>query len=174
MSTVAIVTRREAGGPPHRAMLTLGDRVVPCAIGETGLTDRKQEGDGATPSGLLALRRVLFRADRVRPPPATRVPREPIGPTDSWCDDPSDAAYNRPVGLPHGARAERLHRDDGLYDVIGILGWNDAPVVRASGSAIFLHVATADLGPTQGCIALALPDLLLLLSSGLTAVRTVG
>ena len=174
MPAVAVVSRQEADGPPHRAMLAFGDRIVPCSIGRNGLTDRKEEGDGATPIALLPLRRVLFRADRVRPPPGARVPREPIGDRDGWCDDPADPAYNQPVRLPHGARAERLHRDDGLYDVVAILGWNDAPVVRGRGSAIFLHVATADLAPTEGCIALPMPDLVALLGSGLTAIRTAG
>ena len=174
MTLVATVTRRETGGAPHLAMLTLGRTTVPCAIGEAGLTDSKREGDGATPIGLLPLRRVLFRADRVRPPPPGTVPRAPIGASDGWCDDPLDSAYNRAVRLPYGARAERLHREDDRYDVVGILGWNDAPVVRDRGSAIFLHVATADLGPTAGCIALPLPDLLHLLAAGLTAIRTTG
>ncbi len=174
MPLVPTVTRREAGAAAHLAMLTLGDRRVPCAIGAAGLTDSKREGDGATPIGLLPLRRILFRADRVQPPPACAVPRAPIGASDGWCDDPLDTAYNRAVRLPYAARAERLHRDDGVYDLVAILGWNDSPPVRERGSAIFLHVATADLAPTAGCIALSLPDLLHLLAAGVDAIRTIG
>ena len=70
--------------------------------------------------------------------------------------------------LPHEARCEALWRPDGLYDVIGVLGWNDAPVERGRGSAIFLHVARPDYGPTEGCVALALPDLLQVLAAGVT------
>ncbi len=55
--------------------------------------------------------------------------------------------------------------------MIGVLGWNDAPVVPGRGSAIFLHVARPDYAPTEGCVALALPDLLLVLEAGLSAVR---
>ena len=47
---------------------------------------------------------------------------------------------------------------DRLYDIVGVLGWNDSPVERGRGSAIFLHVARPDYAPTEGCIALALAD----------------
>ena len=39
------------------------------------------------------------------------------------------------------------------------------------GSAIFLHLARPDYTPTEGCIALALPDLLTTLAAGLTAIQ---
>ena len=139
------------------------------AIGKGGVSYRKREGDGTTPAGLLALRRVLYRADRI-PPPACAVPREPLSPDDGWCDDPLYPDYNRMVSLSHEGRHERLWRADAAYDLVGVLGWNDNPVVRGAGSAIFLHVARPDYAPTDGCIALALPDLLVLLKAGLEAV----
>jgi L,D-peptidoglycan transpeptidase YkuD (ErfK/YbiS/YcfS/YnhG family) len=43
-------------------------------------------------------------------------------------------------------------------------------MVRGRGSAIFLHVARADFSPTEGCVALALPDLLEILAAGLTGL----
>jgi len=144
--------------------------VLRCSIGRSGVSAHKIEGDGATPLGLLPLRRVLYRADRVKPP-ACRVPLEPIAPSDGWCDDVSSFSYNKPVSLPFDGSHEELWRADGLYDVIGVLGWNDAPVERARGSAIFLHVATADYAPTAGCVALALPDLLWSLSFGLLELQ---
>jgi len=151
-------------------VLTLADLRHRAALGRGGVRTHKQEGDGATPAGLLPLRRVLYRADRVARP-RTAVPAMPLAPHDGWCDDPSHADYNRPVRLPHDGRHEALWRADAVYDIIGVLGWNDAPVVRGMGSAIFLHVARLDFAPTEGCIALALPDLRLLLNAGLTAVQ---
>ncbi len=143
------------------------------ALGKGGIRAEKLEGDGATPAGLLPLRRVLYRADRL-PRPRAAVPLCPLAPHDGWCDDPNDSAYNQPVRLPYDARHEALWRDDPLYDLIGILGWNDAPIVRGLGSAIFLHLARPDYTPTEGCIALALPDLLALLAAGLTAIEVRG
>ncbi|NNM57157.1 L,D-transpeptidase family protein [Acidocella sp.] len=141
--------------------------------GRAGVSGHKVEGDGATPLGRLELLRVMYRADRIRPP-ACVVPVEPIGKFDGWCDDVADAAYNRPVSLPYPARHEALWRADGVYDVIGVLGWNLAPVVPGRGSAIFLHVAAADLAPTAGCVALELRDLLAVLAAGITAVEVRG
>ncbi len=136
------------------------------ALGRGGVRADKQEGDGATPAGVLPLRRVLYRADR-RPPPACAMPIEPLAPDDGWCDDPAHADYNRMVRLPHEARCEELWRSDGVYDLIGVLGWNDAPVLRDRGSAIFLHVARPDYAPTDGCVALAPADLRHVLAMGM-------
>lgn len=132
-----------------------------CALGRAGIGADKREGDGATPAGRFPLRRVLFRPDRL-PPPATALPVAAIGPADGWCDDPLDPAYNRPVVLPHGGSHERLWRDDRLYDLVVVIGHNDDPVLAEAGSAVFVHVAAPDWAPTAGCIALALPDLLML------------
>ena len=145
-----------------------------CALGKGGIRRDKQEGDGATPVGLLPLRRVFYRADRLAAP-TCRVAVEPIATTDGWCDDPGHRDYNRRITLPHDARHEVLWRDDSLYDIIGVLGWNDGqsgePIARGRGSAIFLHLARPDLAPTEGCIALPEAALRALLASGLTAIE---
>jgi len=135
------------------------------ALGQGGIRPDKQEGDGATPAFAMPLRRVLYRADRVARPRAA-LPVEPLAPQDGWCDDPDDAGYNRMVHVPYAGRHEMLWRADSLYDVIGVLGWNDETVVRGRGSAIFLHVARPDFAPTEGCVALKLPELLSLLAAG--------
>ena len=157
--------------PDHR--LVFQGLTYRCALGRGGIRADKQEGDGATPTGLLPLRRLLYRADRVAIP-ACAVPREPLAPNDGWCDDPTSRDYNRPIRLPHPARHEELWRTDAVYDLIGILGWNDTPVERNRGSAIFLHLARPDYTPTEGCIALALPDLQKILKSGLKSIRVIG
>ncbi len=144
-----------------------------CALGKGGVRVDKQEGDGATPVGLLALRRVLFRAGRVALP-VTTLPREPIAATDGWCDDAGHKDYNRFVRLPHSGRHEELWRQDGVYDIVVPLGWNDAPVERGRGSAIFLHLARPDYAPTEGCVALAEADLRLLLAGGVAALRVLA
>ena len=136
-----------------------GGRDRPCAVGRGGVCRRKEEGDGATPAGSWPLRRVLYRADRLAPP-ATALPAAPIGEADGWCDDPDDARYNQPVRRPYPGRHERLWREDGVYDCVVVLGYNDDPPAPGLGSAIFLHIARPDYAPTEGCVALALEDLL--------------
>ncbi len=138
--------------------LEFADKRFRCALGRGGLATDKHEGDGATPIGSWPLRRVLFRPDRLAPP-QTVLDVEPLRSDDGWCDDPRHADYNRPVTLPHAASCERLWREDALYDIVVILGHNDNPVVADAGSAIFLHIARDDYGPTEGCVALAENDL---------------
>ena len=59
--------------------------------------------------------------------------------------------------------AERLWRNDHLYDLVVVLGHNDNPAVPGLGSAIFLHVASHGYDATEGCVALAKDDLLTIL-----------
>ncbi|HEV2187323.1 MAG TPA: hypothetical protein VGR70_08950, partial [Stellaceae bacterium] len=58
---------------------------------------------------------------------------------------------------------EMLWRDDGLYDLIVVIGYNADPVVPGRGSAIFLHCARPDFSGTEGCIAVAREALIPLL-----------
>ena len=131
-----------------------------CALGKGGVLPaaEKREGDGASPAGVWPVRRVWYRADK-GPPPETGIPVIALRPEDGWCDAPGDARYNQWVPLPCPARHERLWREDGLYDLIVELGYNDDPPVTGKGSAIFLHVARPGYLPTEGCAALAEGDL---------------
>jgi len=138
-------------------------REMRAALGKGGISREKHEGDHATPVGVFLLREVLYRPDRLSAP-KTSLPLRPLSPADGWCDAPEDPRYNRRVTLPYGASAEQLWRGDRLYDVLVPLGYNDDPVVPGRGSAIFLHVARPDFGGTEGCVALALEDLIALLA----------
>ena len=139
----------------------LAGRQVRCALGRGGViaAERKQEGDGATPLGDWPLRRLLYRADRGAAP-KTALPASAIAPDDGWCDAPADGAYNRPVTHPYPASAERLWRNDALYDLVVILGHNDDPVIAGGGIG---HLPTRRqtrlCTPTEGCVALARDDL---------------
>jgi L,D-peptidoglycan transpeptidase YkuD (ErfK/YbiS/YcfS/YnhG family) len=135
-----------------------GGTVRHCAVGRGGIGFKLREGDGITPAGTWPLRKVFFRADRLDAP-KTILPVKKLEQDDAWCDIAGDPNYNRLVRLPYATLNERLWRVDHLYDVITVIGFNDAPVVQGKGSAIFLHVAREDYAPTEGCIALALHDL---------------
>ena len=156
-----------ANDNPTRGVLKAGDRIFPCALGKEGLVVDKQEGDHKTPVGQFPLRTVFYRFDKLSKPIYSQVPMLAILEEDGWCDDPQDAAYNQPVMLPYHARAERLWREDDLYDVLVVLGQNDDPVEPGKGSAIFLHVARGNdpdnFEGTEGCVALQKEHLLELL-----------
>lgn len=149
-------------GAATRGMLRMGGISLPCALGRAGRRALKREGDGATPIGSFALERVLYRPDRVQRP-VTGLPVEAIGPNDGWCDSVQDRNYNRAICHPYPASAEFLWRNDALYDIIVVLAYNRRPCVRGRGSAIFMHVARPGYEPTEGCIALKLSDLQMVL-----------
>jgi L,D-peptidoglycan transpeptidase YkuD (ErfK/YbiS/YcfS/YnhG family) len=132
------------------------------ACGSGGVRADKREGDHATPAGTFALLRALYRPDRLAAP-KTGLPLAALKPNDGWCDAPDDPHYNMLVTLPYSASAEVLWRDDGLYDLIVVIGYNTAPVAPGKGSAIFLHVARPDFSGTEGCIAVAREALIPLL-----------
>jgi len=150
---------RRIGGKPHEGRLVAGPLVLPCALGRTGVTRDKREGDGATPAGRLALVDMYLR----RPPLAARNGARFVTRSDIWCDDSLSRLYNRPLRGPFAGSHEKLWRDDGLYDVIGVLDWNLRPATQGRGSAIFFHIATEELSATAGCIALRRRDMARLL-----------
>jgi len=156
-----IVIRR-APGNPRQGRLALAHGVVGAALGRGGVAALKREGDGTTPFGRFPVRAVLYRADRVKRP-RTLLPLRAIRSNDAWCEDPADRGYNRLVKASSRPGIDRLHRDDHLYDVILVLGFNDRPRVRGRGSAIFVHLARQDHAPTAGCIGLSRHDLFALL-----------
>jgi L,D-peptidoglycan transpeptidase YkuD (ErfK/YbiS/YcfS/YnhG family) len=153
VDSLGFVSWTDAAGALH---------TVRCALGRSGVGDKASEGDGYTPVGYFTLRSVMVRGDRC-PVVHTALPILYLSKTDGWCDDPASTDYNKLITLPHPARHEKLWRTDHVYDVIIEIGYNDDPVVPDKGSAIFLHVAKPGYTPTEGCIALALNDLLDLL-----------
>jgi L,D-peptidoglycan transpeptidase YkuD (ErfK/YbiS/YcfS/YnhG family) len=133
-----------------------------CALGRSGVSWRKKEGDGASPAGVWKPLEAYYRPDRFRRL-ATRLRLQHLSPRDGWCDAPADRNYNRKVRHPYPASAERMWRADELYDYVVVLDHNQRPRVRARGSAIFLHVARPGYPPTEGCIAVAKADMMKLL-----------
>ena len=129
------------------------------AIGPGGIAIKGGEGDGITPRGSFPVREIFYRADRIAKP-VTALPLRAIEKTNGWCDAPDDPNYNRLVKLPYPASAENIWREDHLYDLVAVLGYNDDPVVPGKGSAIFLHLARPDYSATHGCVALAYDDAL--------------
>ena len=134
---------------------------IKCALGRSGVSVEKKEGDGATPAGVFPIQEVFYRGDRVGEIECA-LPARPIREDDGWCDDPDDQAYNRLIRLPHPARHEDMWREDNLYDIVMVLGYNNNPPTPGKGSGIFLHSVSGDYMPTEGCIAVSMADLIAL------------
>ena len=145
--------------------LQAGDQMPRRAIiGGAGLVaaDGKREGDMATPIGRWALRHLYYRQDLLGAVD-TVVPASAITRHCGWCDDPAHQDYNCHVTLPFASSHEVMWRDDGAYDLVVMLGFNDAPPIVGRGSAIFLHCIAAGKTSTAGCVAVARDDLISLL-----------
>ena len=142
---------------------------LPCIIGREGLVSaaHKKEGDWSTPKGCYPMRGLYYRSDRLGAQTFDGLKvLKPVCLAEhfGWCDDSTHPDYNQLVHLPHPGRHEKLWREDGLYDVIIPLGYNDDPVIAGKGSAIFIHCAEPDKPFTQGCIALKKEHLLTLIN----------
>jgi len=155
----------EIAVPPNKIMvkvkpspiLKFGDWHTSCTIGRNGTIAGadKREGDGYTPLGTYPLRPGFALTHRFADwPEVTHFAFTQPTPYDIWDNDPFSPTYNQQTRLdPNRGHEERLLRPDGLYDVIIPIGFNDDPPLAGRGSAIFLHIATSNMAPTAGCIA---------------------
>lgn len=139
-------------------VLQAGGLRFPCSIGRSGRAYIKREGDGASPKGAWQMRRLFYRADRLKAP-QTGLKVVVMRPHDGWCETVGDRNYNRLVRLPYATSHETMQRRDHLYDIVVELSHNERPRVQGHGSAVFFHLRQPDGGPTAGCIAVSLRDM---------------
>jgi L,D-peptidoglycan transpeptidase YkuD (ErfK/YbiS/YcfS/YnhG family) len=161
--TVEEIIVRPAPRDPRRAIVQAGALRFPAALGRSGRSSRKREGDGATPIAAMRILYGYYRREKLPGALLTRLPMTAIDPTMLWCDAPADANYNRPVRAPFRPSHEEMQRQDGLYDVCLVMDWNISSRRRNRGSAIFFHCAKPGYPPTQGCVAIDIRDMLRLL-----------
>ena len=132
-----------------------------CSAGKNGKTTKKIEGDNKTPKGSYALGPLYYRKDRL-PKPLTKLKVIEIKKNFGWCDDIKSKFYNRPIKINNKIRHEKLYRKDKKYDLLIPIKYNSIKPKKNKGSAIFLHL-TNNYKKTQGCIAIAKKDMLILL-----------
>lgn len=138
----------------------LNHKTYRCALGKNGVSTSKQEGDLKTPMGQFPLRYLYYRPDKFPQGVKTQLPQKPLHPDFGWCDDSTSPYYNQFIHLPFSKSHEVLWRKDDIYDLIIVVGYNDDPVHKGKGSAIFIHLARDNYAPTHGCIAFSKKDLL--------------
>ena len=143
--------------------LTFRGEQFQCSIGRSGFSENKKEGDGFTPIGTFYIEKIYYRADKIENLD-TRINKIIIDESDGWCDDPGHKEYNQLIQFPFNFSAEKLFREDSLYNVVCVLNYNTNPVIPGIGSAIFMHVAHNEYKPTEGCVALKQEYLIYLLS----------
>lgn len=145
----------------------IGSKQFSCSVGKSGIGFKEKEGDGVTPIGSFPLRDVFYRADKISTL-KTDLDAHAILKDDGWSDDVLDEKnYNTLVKIPHPFSHEKMWRDDDVYDLVIVVGFNDDPVVVGKGSAIFIHiqrVIDSEVTPTHGCVAFDKNDLLEILT----------
>ncbi len=139
------------------------DYKAKCAIGKRGITSKKVEGDKCTPRGRFKFKYIFFRRERVKDIDS-KLKVIPIKKNFGWCNDIRSKSYNKFVKLPFSYSAEKLFLKESIYDIIVVIDYNQKPIRKKRGSAIFIHVAKKDYSPTLGCVALSKKDLKLLIS----------
>src|SRR5690606_19521230 len=104
-----VVTVRPVPGQPSRAIVSCGGITVPAALGRSGRSAFKREGDGATPIASMRFLYGFMRGDRVGSL-RTALPMRPIMKDMLWCDQPDHASYNRLVRAPFRRSHEEMMR----------------------------------------------------------------
>ncbi|MEE9315205.1 MAG: L,D-transpeptidase family protein [Rhizobiaceae bacterium] len=150
--------------PGHRTkgLLLVGGRVLPCALGRSGIGIKRGEGDGITPLGHFPLLLMMLRSERVKLR-ASNFDWQRITKNDGWCDEAGDRNYNRAIPTSYPKSHEALTRDDHLYDIVIVMDHNITQHMGVGGSAIFFHLAHEDYRPTEGCVAISRDHMLWLL-----------
>ncbi|MED4534416.1 L,D-transpeptidase family protein [Metabacillus fastidiosus] len=128
---------------------------IPAVVGKGGVSVYKKEGDGKTPAGIYGLGTAF---GSVKKPAGMVYTYRQTGKEDYWIDDPSSSDYNKWVrysGDPNKKwrSYERMLQE--LYKYGVHIRYNDDPIVKGKGSAIFLHVWRNSSSPTAGCVAVS-------------------
>ena len=133
-----------------------------CSIGKSGITQSKKEGDLTTPKGLFGLGLLYYRKDKIKLLKC-KIKKRAIIKGMGWCNDSKSKKYNQEISFPFKYRAEKLYRKDKIYDIFINIKYNQLPIVKGKGSAIFLHLSNKKYKPTHGCVAIQKKDFLKIL-----------
>jgi L,D-peptidoglycan transpeptidase YkuD (ErfK/YbiS/YcfS/YnhG family) len=129
-------------------------------LGRNGLSSKRREGDGTTPTGTYRIGRTMYGNE---PNPGVRFPYRRLRCGDWWDEDPGSPTYNSFQHVPCGTRPPFAGASEGMwqqprpYPFLAVIEYNLRPVVPGRGSGIFLHAQTG--GPTIGCISLRKDEL---------------
>ena len=143
-------------------ILIYKDYKLKCSIGKSGLKVKKKEGDFSTPKGNFKLGTLYYRKDRIKNFKCN-LKKKIIKKNMGWCDDVISKKYNKEICFPFKHRAEKIYRSDNIYDIVINIKYNQSPIIKGKGSAIFLHLAHKNYKPTKGCVAIIKKDFLKIL-----------
>ena len=133
-----------------------------CSIGKSGIALSKKEGDLTTPKGLFGLGLLYYRKDKIKLLKC-KIKKRVIKKNMGWCNDSKSKKYNQEISFPFKYGAEKLYRKTKIYDIFINIKYNQLPIVKGKGSAIFLHLSNKKYKPTHGCVGIQKKDFLKIL-----------
>lgn len=152
--------------------VTAYDKIFVCQIGSKGLIsyEKKKEGDLSSPIGKWIFKSIYYRPDRYdlkALAPNCSLKMNKITDKCGWGDDSSSVYYNKYIKINKNLKFsfERLWRNDNVYDIFIELNYNQNPIIKNKGSAIFIHCSFKDLRQTSGCVAFTQKDLIFLIQN---------
>lgn len=152
------------------------DNRIPAVVGERGVAQSKDfqnplfegplkyEGDQRTPMGVFSLGPLFGFGEHEN---IAKMNYRQINKTTVCIDDKNSPQYNQLIDRVLNT-AKNWHSAEEMYDVPlyrlgGIIQYNTNPIVKGSGSCIFLHIwRSAKIG-TAGCVAMPEAQMLPLL-----------
>ena len=148
-------------GEPWQAVVGRGGVAWEASTPEARKGPRKQEGDHKSPAGSFVLAHVYGYA--AAPPAGTKLPYTPVDASWECVDDPASQHYaqvlDRRTVTPDWKSSEHMRRDDDAYTWVIDTEFNRSPTAPSAGSCIFLHVWSGESSSTEGCTAMAEPQL---------------
>ena len=156
----------------YKPRLIFKNQIFKCQLGRGGRSYpfQRKEGDFTTPIGKWKLGKIFIRRDKIPFLKVSKKLRKKITYISNdigWCDDIISQHYNKQINIQKipNARHESLLRNDNVYDIIIEIEYNQKPIIRGKGSAIFIHCSFFDARPTQGCLAMQKKDLIFILKN---------
>ena len=133
-------------------------------VGKKGFAPpgEKREGDGKTPSGIYPLKQTFGYNESIN----SKMPYRQALEDDLWIDDANADDYNRWVKASKTSAKsyEKMKRDDDLYKYGIVIEYNNNPVIKGYGSAIFFHVWGGEDVTTEGCVAVSEENIIKILT----------
>jgi hypothetical protein len=122
----------------------------------------KNEGDKRTPAGIFRLGPAFGYSETK--PEGVSIPYRQATTNSYFVDDPNSSLYNSWVdccedNVTSWKSAEKMRRQDWLYNLGLVVQQNTDPVIKGRGSAVFLHIRIRPDQVTSGCIAMPEQDL---------------
>ncbi len=143
----AVVTVLEKRGVDYVEIMRTDEGFV----GRSGVSEKKKEGDGATPVGEFDVRRAFGIAIA----PKTALPYRQVREGDLWIDDPWSVLYNEYLPVEEDVRVDWKSSEDlfsfAVYKYVIVIEYNTSFPMPGMGSAIFLHCSGNK--PTAGCVS---------------------